>query len=109
MEPTIYLSDRRTLKAIKMLKLAAYTNGRMEVRPFDCILLQHCLWQSPAEQELIFEFLLEKLSANEDLPNFDIIMQRVFARCCLVLTGTNEDQTLHEDIRLLQKNYNFSF
>merc|ERR1711959_885208 len=31
------------------------------------------------------------------------IMQRIFARSCLVLTGANEDITLHRDLGLMQK------
>jgi MoxR-like ATPase len=102
-EPPVYISDRRLFKAVNMLKVAAYTNGRIEISPFDCLLLQHCLWQKPEEQELVFEFLLDKLSADEEVPNFEVIMQRIFARCCLMLTGASKDDMLQKDLESLQK------
>merc|ERR1719387_444063 len=45
LEPPVYVSDRRLLKAVNMLKVVAQTNGRRHVSSFDCLLLQHCLWQ----------------------------------------------------------------
>lgn len=49
-EPPVYVSDRRLVKAVNMLKVAAYTNGRSSVSLYDCILLRHALWQRPEEQ-----------------------------------------------------------
>jgi len=103
MEPSIYVSDRRLVKLVNMLKVAAYTNGRLEISPFDCLLMQHCLWEKPEEQERIFEFILDQLSANEEVPNFEVVMQRIFARCCLVLTGANTDKTLRIDLNNFQR------
>merc|ERR1712093_693653 len=98
MEPPLYVSDRRLIKAVNMLKVVAFTNGRVQVSTFDCLLLQHCLWHKPEEQERIFEFILSKMSADEEMPNFEVIMQRTFARCCLVLTGAKKDETLQKDL-----------
>lgn len=49
-EPPVYVSDRRLVKAVNMLKVAAYTNGRDTVSLYDCMLLQHTLWQRPEEK-----------------------------------------------------------
>lgn len=102
-EPPVYISDRRLVKAVNMLKVVAYSNGRTQISPFDCLLLQHCLWHKPEEQEYLLEFLLDKLSADEEVPNFEIIMQRIFARSCLVLTGATADQSLKTDLNSVQK------
>lgn len=52
----LYVSDRRWRKVIKLLKVAAFTNGQTTVSIWDCWLLQHCLWHSPEQRELIFDW-----------------------------------------------------
>ncbi len=52
----IAVSDRRWRKAVKLLKAAALTNDRDAVSVWDCALLQHCLWNAPAERELISQW-----------------------------------------------------
>ena len=43
------VSDRRWRKALFLLQVAAYTDGRTSVSVWDCWLLQHCLWHKPEE------------------------------------------------------------
>jgi MoxR-like ATPase len=100
-KPPIYVSDRRLVKAVNMLKVAAYTNARDTVNLYDCLLLQHCLWNSPLEQESLLQFLLEKLGATKEVANFEVILQRIFARSCLFLTGSNKDEELQKDLETL--------
>jgi MoxR-like ATPase len=45
----IYVSDRRWRKLVKLLKVAAWIDGRTTVDVWDCWLLQHCLWHSPEQ------------------------------------------------------------
>ncbi|MBA2664110.1 MAG: AAA family ATPase [Bradymonadaceae bacterium] len=52
----IYVSDRRWRKVVKLLKVAAYTNGQDEVTIWECKLLEHCLWNSPAEKKKIADW-----------------------------------------------------
>jgi MoxR-like ATPase len=103
LEPPIYVSDRRLVKSVNMLKVAAFTNGRLSINPFDCLLLRHCLWQNPREHEPIMKYILEKLSSDDEVPNFDVIGQRIFARCCLVLTGAENDKDLNSDLDIFRK------
>jgi len=98
----VYISDRRLLNVVKILKIIAYTNGRKEISPFDCVLLQHCLWFNPEQQESILEFLMDKFSADKEILNFEVIIQRIFVRSCLVLTGAAKDDSLHHDMKILQ-------
>ncbi len=60
----IYVSDRRWMKAVKMLQTAALTNGQDEVTIWDCWLLQHCLWNEPEERELIQDWYEERIGAK---------------------------------------------
>jgi MoxR-like ATPase len=98
LELPIYISDRRLLKAVNALKVVSYTNGRKKVDIFDCLLLRHCI-----ENDKIFDFLLDNMSAVKDFGKFEIIIQRIFARCCLVLTGAKKDGRLQPDLYNFQR------
>ena len=50
---SLYISDRRWRKVIKLLKVAAWSNGQEMVSIWDCWLLQHCLWDEPEKKEHI--------------------------------------------------------
>jgi len=63
-EQNIAVSDRRWRKVVKLLKVAAYTNAQSEVSLWDCCLLQHCLWNTPAEQPLIQAWLSTQIGAG---------------------------------------------
>jgi MoxR-like ATPase len=54
-------ADRRLVKAVAMLRVAAYTCGRGAVNEYDTLLLQHVLWQRPEEAERIREWLLQRI------------------------------------------------
>ena len=60
----IEVSDRRWRKVVKLLKVAAYTNGQQAVSLWDCCLLQHCLWNTPAEQDIITPWLSKQIGAG---------------------------------------------
>lgn len=52
-----YISDRRWRKLIKLLKVAAFTNGQSTVNDWDCSLLIHCLWDQPEQQQELIDWL----------------------------------------------------
>lgn len=52
----IQVSDRRWRKLVKLLQIAALTNGRNTVSIWDCYLLQHCLWELPEQRQLIADW-----------------------------------------------------
>ena len=55
------VSDRRWRKALKLLRVAASTDGREQVSVWDCWLLQHCLWDRPDEQALVSDWYQQRL------------------------------------------------
>ncbi len=46
------------MKAKQLLQMAAHTCGRAAVNEYDALLLEHVLWQRPAESEQIRSFVL---------------------------------------------------
>ena len=61
-EVGIYVSDRRLVKAARLLKISAATHGRTQVDLVDCLILQHILWQIPDQRENIREWLWDNLT-----------------------------------------------
>lgn len=63
-EQQIYVSDRRWRKVVKLLQVAAYTNDNNEVSIWDCWLLQHCLWATPEQREVIFDWYQSRVGTK---------------------------------------------
>lgn len=63
-EKGLYISDRRWRKAVKLLKVAAWTNGREALSVWDCWLLQHCLWDRPEDQPIISDWYRRHLGVG---------------------------------------------
>ncbi|WP_314292088.1 AAA family ATPase [Leptotrichia massiliensis] len=51
------VSDRKIVKISKLLKVAAYTNGRNEVDISDLLLLNDCLWNDPKNSPVVYEII----------------------------------------------------
>lgn len=51
----LYISDRRWLQIVRLLKTSAYCNNRKEVCLGDCLLLAHCVWEEQADKDKIRE------------------------------------------------------
>jgi MoxR-like ATPase len=43
----------------------AYTNGRKNVNEYDCLMLQHTMWQRPEESEIIREWVLQRIAQDK--------------------------------------------
>lgn len=65
----IDVSERRWRKALFLLQVAAYCEGRNEVSQWDCWLLQHCLWHEPEQQEIIFSWYKARVGAVAAAPD----------------------------------------
>lgn len=60
----IPVSDRRWRKIVKLLQVAAWTNGRDKVSIWDCWLLQHCLWNEPEDRVKIYDWYASRVGAS---------------------------------------------
>ena len=81
-EPPVYVSDRRLLKAVQLLRVAAYTNDRAEVSEFDVLLLTNVLWQRPSEASLIKDWILERLAQDRGTKQVQYLLAGLFGRAC---------------------------
>lgn len=63
-----YVSDRRWRKVMRILRASAMLNGRFQVDPSDCLLLEHLLWdhdaQIPGVKKLVADTLVSRLGAD---------------------------------------------
>jgi MoxR-like ATPase len=56
------VSDRRLVKATRLLKISAASHGRISVDPLDCLLLQHLAWRLPEQRDAVREWLWDHLT-----------------------------------------------
>ena len=60
----IIVHDRRWKKIIRLLRTAAFLNGRSKVDLMDCFLMYHCLWGSPGQKVKIREILTDAVAKH---------------------------------------------
>ncbi|HMX15344.1 MAG TPA: AAA family ATPase [Rhodocyclaceae bacterium] len=63
----IYVSDRRWRKIAGLLRVAAFTDGRLEVSAWDCWLLRFCAVEHPDQREKVGEWYERRLGVFEAL------------------------------------------
>ena len=78
---SVYVSDRRWKKIMRLMKTEAFLHDRKEVDRQDIMPIYHCLWQEPEERDGMR----------------DIVIRAIFQDCVKSLTKLKED--LEKDIR----------
>ncbi len=63
-ERHIPVSDRRWRKVVKLLQVAAWSNGQERVQVWDCWLLQYCLWHLPRQRDAILQWYQSHLGTD---------------------------------------------
>jgi len=58
----VEISDRRLVKATRLLKVSAASHGRTKVDPLDCLLLQHAIWRLPEERSRVKAWLWSRIT-----------------------------------------------
>lgn len=101
-EPPVYVSDRRLVKAVSLMQVAAYTNGRSRLTEYDCLILRHVLWQRPEESERIYEWLLNSLASDDGMQQMQYLLSGMFGRACKSLNDAEAVKVLIEEIGQLK-------
>lgn len=65
-----------------MLRVAAYTCGRLSVNEFDTLLLQHVVWQRPEEAPRVRDWLLERVSQTIGTQQLQYVLAGLYGRAC---------------------------
>jgi MoxR-like ATPase len=86
-EPPVYVSDRRLVKSVALMQVAAYCDGRDSVTEYDCLLLEHVLWQRSGEARRVGDWVLGQLAADDGVRQVQYLMSGVFSRACKALGG----------------------
>lgn len=102
-EPPVYVSDRRLVKSVALLQVAAYSSGRTYVTPKDCMLLQHVLWQRPEESEKIYEWLLKALTQDEGMQQMQYLLSGMFGRACKSLNKPDQIAKVAHEVAQLRE------
>ncbi|GIL82284.1 hypothetical protein Vretimale_7249 [Volvox reticuliferus] len=89
-EPPMYVSDRRFMKAVRMLQVAAYADGRDQVNEYDCLLLEHVFGNRPDDGVKVRQQVLDMLAADPGLQQTEMILLGLFGRACRLLEGPED-------------------
>ncbi len=102
-EPPVYVSDRRLVKSVALLRVAAYTNGRASVSEFDCLLLANVLWQRPSEAQVVREWILERLAQDRGVDQVQYLLAGLFGRACRADGDKTECEALRAEAASLRE------
>lgn len=89
-EPPVYVSDRRFMKAVRMLQVAAFADGRGAVTESDCLLLEFVFGQRPDDAHKVKARVLEIISSDPGLQQAELVLLGLFGRMCRLLDTSND-------------------
>lgn len=91
-EPPVYVSDRRFMKAVKMLQVAAYADARDTINEYDCLLLEFVLGQRPEDAHKVKAQVLETIASDPGLQQTELVFLGLFGRACRILENNSKDE-----------------
>lgn len=90
-EHNVDISDRRLVKAARLLKISAASHGRQSVDPIDCLLLQHCMWHLPEQKTIVKDWLLNHLTPGQEISQLRLLLDTLRSEALDVLRRTSGD------------------
>jgi MoxR-like ATPase len=91
-ELSVQVSDRRLVKASRLLKICAASNGRCKVDPIDFFVLQHCFWNVPEERTRIRDWLWGNLTpGSSTVEQFRFLLESLRTEIVAVVRRTSGD------------------
>lgn len=79
-EPPIYVSDRRFMKAVQLLQVAAHADGRAAVNEYDCLLLEYVFGNRPDDSHKVRAQVLEIIASDPGLQQTELVFLGLFGR-----------------------------
>lgn len=61
---SIYISDRRWRKIVRLLRTSAFLNDRKAVDLMDCFLIKDCLWNEPEQIQVTSQFVKDAVQKH---------------------------------------------
>lgn len=101
-EMDVDISDRRLVKAARLLKVSAASHGRTSVDPIDCLLLQHIAWRLPEQRTTVREWLWDHVtpgsvqgqsSISSNVAQFRFLLNGLRQEVMAAVRKTNGDVT----------------
>ena len=93
-EPPIYVSDRRFIKCVNLLQVAAHANGVENVSVYDCLLLQHALGQRPGDDEKVRQYVLDSIGKDEGLTQAELAVVGAYGSTHNALSKSGADTSI---------------
>jgi len=92
-ELKVQVSDRRLVKASRLLRIYAASNGRSRVDPIDFFVLQHCFWNVPEERIPIRDWLWDHLTpeSSSSIAQIRFLLESLRTEIVAVVQKTSGD------------------
>jgi MoxR-like ATPase len=107
-ELDVDISDRRLVKAARLLKVSAASHGRTRVDPIDCLLLQHIAWRLPEQTAAVKAWLWDNLTpgtvpgqqrTSDTSASFMFLLDRLRQEAVMTVRKTSGDVSGNQGAR----------
>lgn len=95
-EPPVTVSDRRLMKAVQLLQVVAYGDGRTEVNEYDCLLLEHVFGNRTDDAMKVRSRVLELISSDPGAQQTELVLLGTFGRAARLITAASEGKDTSE-------------
>lgn len=95
-EPPVYVSDRRFMKSVQLLQVAAHGDGRTQVNEYDCLLLEHVYGNRPDDGPKVRAHVLEVIASDPGLTQTELVFLGLFGRACRLLEAGPDGRAVAE-------------
>lgn len=98
-EMDVDISDRRLVKAARLLKVSAASHGRNRVDPIDCLLLQYVAWRLPEHRSAVRQWLWDNItpgssaSGGSTASQFNLLLSSLCQEALAEVRKTSGDIT----------------
>ena len=88
----VEVSDRRLIKAARLLKICAASSGRRRVDALDCLLLQHVVWDLPEQRAEIRDWLWEHMTPGQgSVAQYRFLLDSLRSQAMAIIRKTSGD------------------